>query len=76
MNLGSCPYEGCTGVFLTELPDRPLPAFVRDVCEECHRVVWRKFSRVDPQAWTEEDFFAKFTIDEAAKLIVPKEVSA
>jgi hypothetical protein len=71
VNLGNCPYDGCAGVFMLETPDRT-PVFAKLECETCGRPVWYRFSRVDPEAWTEPDFLAEFEIDEATKRITRK----
>jgi hypothetical protein len=64
MILGSCPYDGCDEPLMIALPDAPLPVFAQHECEGCHRMIWTKFSRVDPCSWTEEGFAEDFEVDE------------
>ena len=70
MNFGDCPYcDGFMGMF--EVPDRT-PAYAIVQCGECGKDVWYKFSRIDPQSWTVEDFEEEFNIDHATMKIEPK----
>lgn len=62
MNFGNCPYEDCDGTLWLELPDRPLPCMCKHVCETCGRDVWYKLSRVDPEAFTVEEFDKTFVV--------------
>jgi hypothetical protein len=74
MNFGDCPYTGCDGVFMLIVPERT-PAYARVTCDACARPVWYRFSRVDPMAWTEEDFLTAHTIDTEKKTITEKRAS-
>ena len=71
MIFGSCPY--CDNSFAHGLPDGDLPCFAQNTCEHCHKIFWTKYSRVDPQSWTEEDFRHEFEIDEEQHRIQRKE---
>ena len=70
MNFGHCPYcDQFMGMF--PVPDvTPVYAIVQ--CERCGKDTWYRFSRLDPQCWTIEDFEEAFTIDEEARTITPK----
>lgn len=71
MIIGDCPYEGCSGAHM--IPCAPkCPAFSRQVCEECGRPFWLLHSRVDPKAFTEEEFAARYEVDEATKVITER----
>jgi len=71
MNIGDCPYDDCTAILMVEVPERT-PAYAIVQCDECHRDVWYRLSRIDPQAWTPEDFLAQHDIDHETKTIKPK----
>jgi hypothetical protein len=71
MNIGECPHDDCAGMLALEVPART-PAYAMLQCSECGRDIWYRFSRVDPEAWTREQFEAEHVIDEAAKTIVPR----
>lgn len=71
MNIGSCPYTDCEGTLALELPQRT-PAYAMLQCDHCQRDIWYRFSRVDPEAWTREQFEAHHVIDEATKTITPR----
>ncbi len=71
MNFGDCPYDGCKGMLMLEVPERT-PAYAIVQCPECARDVWYRFSRVDPEAWTPEQFEAEHIIDEATRTIRPR----
>lgn len=71
MMIGS--YPCCDGPLMIALPDVPLPKYAKDICEHCSATVWHRFSRVDPQSWTEADFLAEHDIDETTKTIKPRE---
>jgi hypothetical protein len=73
MIVGSCVYDGCDEPLMLEAPEGiQFPAFYRHECEGCHRVMWTKFSRVDPCSWTEEGFLEGYTVDEATHKIEPR----
>lgn len=71
MNLGDCPYEDCDGFLSFELPERT-PVYAIVECETCNRSLWYKFSRVDPIAWTIEDFEAEHIVDVETHSIVKR----
>jgi transcription elongation factor Elf1 len=61
MNFGDCPYcNDFTGMFAT--PDQT-PSYAIVKCESCGKDIWYKFSRINPESWTIEDFEEKFIID-------------
>jgi len=60
MILGSCPY--CDHSFYHGLPDGT-PCFAQNTCEGCGKTFWTRYSRVDPESWTEEGFAEEFYID-------------
>jgi len=74
MIIGECPYDDCDHGAMRALPgpEVRLPAYARDHCKGCGRVVWVKYSRVYPIAWTESDFLAEHEIDEAMQQIREK----
>jgi hypothetical protein len=67
MIIGEYPF--CGELLFTALPDRPLPCFGNNNCPKCGTLVWHKFSRGDPQSWTDEEFSKEFDIDEESKQI-------
>jgi hypothetical protein len=73
MIIGSCAYEGCDEPLMINIPDIPMPAFFQHDCEGCGMTMWTKFSRVDPESYTEENFIKEYTIDEKTKQIRNKE---
>jgi hypothetical protein len=68
MNMGECPYPGCFGILAFEVP-KDTPSYSIVQCDDCERDVWYRFSRLDPQAWTREQFEAEHVIDEQTKTI-------
>jgi glutaredoxin len=68
MNIGECPYNDCDEVFLLPIP-KNTPTYQKRTCPTCKRPLWYKFSRINPEAWTEEDFLKLFTVDEETKEI-------
>lgn len=71
MNIGECPHADCKCVLALEVPART-PAYAIVQCDHCGRDVWYRFSRVDPEAWTPEQFEAEHIIDDAAKTITKR----
>ncbi len=71
MNFGDCPYPGCKGFLQVFIPD-VTPAYTKLDCPECGKPVWYRVSRVDPTAYTEENFLKCHTIDEVNKSIEEK----
>ena len=75
MNFGDCPYPDCSGSLeWAAVPDAS-PKFIRDACPDCQQVVWRKLSRLTPEAFTEQDFQNRYTVDEATKIITVREAA-
>lgn len=64
--IGGCPYCGHSGMWGT--PEQT-PAFARTTCEGCHKRFWLELSRIDPKAWTIEDFEAAHDIDHETRKI-------
>jgi len=75
MILGTCPYPNCDQFMANPIADLPLPQYERLRCEHCGRVVWLKHSRIDPEAWTDEDFREAHDVDDETKAVTPKEPS-
>lgn len=73
MIIGECPYGDCEGSLFIPSPDGKLPIMEKHNCESCKRVIWIKHSRVDPQSWTDEDFYKVFSVDEETKIITEYE---
>jgi hypothetical protein len=71
MNIGDCPYDDCQGTLAIDTPDRT-PAYALVQCDHCGRDIWYRFSRVDPKAWTLEQFEAEHVVDEVTMTIVPR----
>jgi len=71
MTLGDCPY--CDDFLgLLSIPDEgKLPIYSQINCPSCERLIWYKFSRIDPMAWTIEDFEKEFKIDYDNRKITP-----
>ena len=69
MNLGNCPYDDCDGFMMLEVPERT-PCYAEVDCDDCGRVVWYRFSRIDPEAWTEAGFLATHGIDRETGRVV------
>lgn len=75
MNIGPCPYDGCTGTFMYEVPEST-PAYALLECETCRREVWYLFSRLSPEAWTREAFEEAHTINHETREILPRASTA
>jgi hypothetical protein len=73
MNIGECPYDDCDDVQAREIPDAPLPAFSKEECPGCGREIWMKYSRIDPEAFTPEQFAADWVVDHETKVIKPRD---
>lgn len=75
MIFGTCPYEDCDGSLW--LPAEPEGVkYERHECETCHRVIWTRYSRLDPWSMTEAEFLAAYEVDEATRTIQPKSGAA
>ena len=71
MNFGDCPYcNNFLGMF--EVPDRT-SCYSQVECESCGKLVWYRFSRIDPMSWTIEEFEEKFEIDYEKNIIRERE---
>ena len=69
MNIGDCPYDDCDNLLMLEAPERT-PVYERLCCNGCKRELWYRLSRINPEAWTAQQFEAKHVIDPIAKTIV------
>ena len=68
MNFGDCPYcDDFTGFF--KVPEKT-PCYAKVKCESCGKEIWYRFSRIDPEAWTIEDFEKEFKIDEETRQVI------
>lgn len=72
MNIGNCPYPDCEGMIALEVPERT-PVYELVQCSACKRDVWYRLARVDPEAWTREQFEAEHIIDDVTKSIKPRQ---
>jgi hypothetical protein len=71
--MGKCGYDDCTHFAIRAIPEgHRLPLWSKEICDGCKRVVWVKYSRVDPIVYSEDDFNKEFEIDEATKQIKPR----
>jgi len=70
MIIGECPY--CGAVMWNQCAEVG-GVFEKVVCSECRETVWLYHSRLDPIAYTEEDFNSKYSVDEETKSILPRE---
>jgi hypothetical protein len=64
MIIGECPYDDCDDVHFISIAEK-CPAVSDHVCDKCKRIYYIYHSRVDPGAFTEEDFKKHFIIDKA-----------
>lgn len=68
--IGDCPYEDCDYTEIRSIPESlRLPIFRKEECRGCGKVVWVKYSRIDPTAWTEAEFLQDHIVDEEKKEI-------
>lgn len=63
-------YPCCDGPLFLAMPDRT-PAYAEEACPHCGATVWHRFSRVDPQSFTESEFLSRFSVDREAGSITP-----
>lgn len=71
MIFGLCPYCSASMSWI-EVPANA-PGWYRDKCEGCKKTVWRWLTRINPQAWKEEDFLAQYEVDAVARKINVRE---
>lgn len=69
-------YPCCGAPLMLAFPAGALPRFAPDTCEACGGAVWHRFSRVDPESWTDAVFRAAFEVDDEAKTIKPREAGS
>lgn len=62
-------YPCCGELLMIKLVDGKLPKFGKEKCPNCGAIVWHRFSRLDPQSWTDDLFRELFDVDEEAKTI-------
>ena len=65
MIVGECPYE-CGGGHCVPL-SQPI-SFTKHECETCGKTFWIKHSRIEPEAYTDEDFNKDFYIDDNGRV--------
>lgn len=72
MNFGDCPYQECKGFISVAVPEKT-PAFTKITCDECGRELWYRCSRIEPQAFTLDEFAAAYEVDEEKRTIKKRE---
>lgn len=72
MIFGECPYEDCDGSLHLALAESHVGGFQRHNCETCGRQIWTFHSRWNPHSYTQEDFEAKYDVDEKTREITEK----
>lgn len=71
MIFGECPY--CDYPAMIGVPDDiSLPVFGLVTCDRCGKEFWERYSRWDPEAYTQEAFAEKFVVDEATRAITAR----
>jgi hypothetical protein len=55
-------YPCCEGPLAIAIPDK-CPAFVQEECPHCGAKVWHRLSRIDPESYTEDEFFKVYKVD-------------
>lgn len=61
-------YPCCGGMLMLQMPDRT-PAYAKEACPHCGVTVWHRFSRWDPESFTEDAFAKEFIVDETTHTI-------
>ena len=61
MIFGECPY--CNEPMFNSLWNGQLPAFQRLIVSCCNKPVWLKHSRIDPVAYSEENFLKEYKVN-------------
>lgn len=72
MILGSFPC--CNGTLALAMGDRS--GYAPHTCPHCGANVWTRFSRVNPESWTDTDFRREFIVDDEKRTVVPRGVQA
>lgn len=65
MIIGPCPY--CDELMMNPAHPEGLLGFYKISCNDCGRSVWIYSSRLEPLAYTEEDFAKAYYLDEETK---------
>ncbi len=69
MIIGGCPY--CDEFMSNPIVQKP-PQVQKIIMSCCGNTVWLWHSRINPKAYTNEQFLKDFEIDEQTKTIRPK----
>lgn len=64
-------YPCCDEPLMIQVPDKT-PSFASEKCPNCGATVWHKFSRLDPESWTEKEFLKNYDVDHDTKKITQK----
>lgn len=70
MIMGACPY--CDQHMMNPIAGLPLPRFQKIKTECCGKTIWLLHSRVDPKAYTDEDFREEYEVNEETKSITKR----
>lgn len=71
MIFGYCPYPDCDHAHAIPLLEGRVHERLK--CDKCGRVYWLLHSRIEPQAWTDEDFRRLHEVDDLGKRVRVKE---
>lgn len=72
MQIGDCPHDDCNGITTREMPART-PVYELVQCPSCGRDVWLRLSRVNPNAWTVDQFLTEHHLDHETKTIIRRD---
>lgn len=64
-------YPCCDGELTLSMPDQT-PTFAKENCPHCGELVWHKFSRIEPQSFTEAQFLDEYEVDDESMSITRK----
>lgn len=72
MIIGTFPC--CGGTLALAMPERS--GYAPHDCPHCGAKVWTRFSRLDPETWTDADFRREFVVDDERRTVLPRAEAA
>lgn len=63
-------YPCCNGPLALSMGEKA--GYAPHKCPHCGAAVWTRFSRMDPETWTDADFRREFVVDDEALTVVPR----
>lgn len=64
-------YPCCNGTMAIDIGEGK-GQYAPHTCDHCGATVWTRFSRINPETWTDADFRQEFAVDDVKRTVTAK----